>query len=537
MTTVSLSGLSLSNPRTTTVKNTLLNMTASRLPLAGDSRTLPIHFPASYFAPTPLKSFTFRRKFATPTNNQRTPLTLRVHVQCHCSSITIDGNHSTIFTHSSAMLFSLFQEIGFNERDTETLLDTHSALRFMPFESIRSRIHSLQSVGVSGLSLSRLIAKRPDILTAKEIEALLYFLVNDDDDLDLNGKVEPVQLERLLNATDPRFLVGFERKVKLLVQYGIPQEKLVHVLNTVNLTKAFCLKSFEEVERMLHFLNRFGGVSLILRRPAILNYDLEAQLAPRIEFLLELSGGDEKATAIVLHKLPFVLAYSVDHLTDHVEFLNSYAGLSYQEIFRIILVYPNLFSASRKRKLHPRIDFLMQCGLNSQDIFKFLIKAPLFLSLSFEENLACKLVFLVKIGYENRTRELAMAMGAVTRTSCKNLQENIGVFLNYGLTCQDILEMSKKHPQVLQYNHDSLEEKMDYLIEEMGREVGELLSFPAFLGYKLDGRIKHRYEEKKKILGEGMSINKLLSVSAARFSMKSKKKHPVNVIDSQSEVE
>ncbi|KAL2551242.1 PTAC15 [Forsythia ovata] len=83
------------------------------------------------------------------------------------------------------------------------------------------------------------------------------------------------------------------------------------------------------MERMLHFLNRLGGVSLILRRLAILNYDLEAQLAPRIEFLLELSGGDEKATGTVLHKLPFVLAYSVDHLKDHVEFLRSYADQMY----------------------------------------------------------------------------------------------------------------------------------------------------------------------------------------------------------------
>ncbi|KAL0452368.1 UNVERIFIED_CONTAM: Transcription termination factor MT, chloroplastic [Sesamum latifolium] len=283
---------------------------------------------------------------------------------------------------------------------------------------------------------------------------------------------------------DPEFLVGFERKVRLLLQFGIPKDKLVHVLNTVNLTKALCLKSVEEMERMLAFLNRFGGADLILRRPAILNYDLETHLIPRIGFLLELGGGDESATATVLRKFPFVLAYSVDHLKDHV-----------------------------------------------------FDQAPLFLSLSFEENLANKLVFLVKIGYENRTKELALAMGAVTRCSCKNLQEVIGVFLNYGLTCEDILDMSKKHPQVLQYNHESLEEKLDYLIEEMGREVGELLSFPAFLGYKLDGRIKHRYEEKRKILGEGMSINKLLSVSAARFSTKSKRKGPVSAIHDLNESE
>lgn len=434
------------------------------------------------------------------------------------------------------MLFPLFQEMGFNEKDTEAILDANAALRFTPFESIRSRIQFLQSAGVNGLALSRLVAKRPNVLIAEEIDGLLSFIVNDGN-LELKGKIDPTQIERLLNATDPGFLVGFERKVRLLLQFGISKEKLVRVLNTVNLTKALCLKSLEEMERMLAFLHRFGGVDLILRRPAVLNYDLETQLIPRIGFLLELSGGNEAATTTILHKFPFVLAYTVDHLKDHVEFLNSYAGLSYEEIFRIVLVYPGLFSTSKKRKLHPRIDFLKQCGLSSHDIFRFLIKAPLFLSLSFEENLANKLVFLVKIGYEHRTKELAMAMGAVTRCSCKNLQEVIGVFLNYGLTCEDILDMSKKHPQVLQYNHESLEEKLNYLIEEMGREVGELLSFPAFLGYKLDGRIKHRYEEKRKTLGEGMSINKLLSVSVATFSTKNKKKPPVSMIHDLNESE
>lgn len=385
---------------------------------------------------------------------------------------------------------------------------------------------------MSPLALSRFISKRPELLTAPEVDSLICFLLRSDD-LDLRGKIEPAQIGRLLNATEPRFFLGFEGKVRLLLQHGIPQEKLVHVLNNANLTKAFCLKSVEEIDRLFTFLSRFGGVDIILKRPATLNYNLDSQLIPRIGFLLELSGGDVEAAATVLRKLPFLVAYSVDHLSDHVEFLKSFAGLTENEIFRIVLVYPNLFSASRKRKLHPRIDFLKQCGLSSHDIFRFLIKAPLFISLSFEENLAYKLVFLVKIGYQNRTKELAVAMGAVTRTSCKNLQEVIGVFLNYGLSFEDILEMSKKHPQILQYNNESLEEKLNYLTEEMGREVGELLSFPAFLGYKLDGRIKHRYEVKKKTLGEGMSLNKLLAISAARFSTKNKKQ-TVTLIDELS---
>lgn len=431
------------------------------------------------------------------------------------------------------MLFSLFLQLGFNEKDTQLILDANSSLNFMPFDSLRTRIQLLQDAGVTGLALSRIIIRRPHVLTSQEIGAFLSFILHSDGTLE--GNLVPAQVERLLIVSESKLLLGFEKKVRLLLDYGIPKDRLVHVLNAVNLTRVFCSRSLDDFNRMLGFLGRFGGVDLILRRPAVLNYDLEAQLMPRIGFLLELSGGDEAATGTVLRKLPFVLAYTVDHLKNHVEFLNSYAGLSYEEIFKIVLVYPSLFSASVKRKLQPRIEILKQCGLEPKDIFKFLNKAPLFLSLSFA-NLDTKLVFLSKIGYKNGTKEFALAMGAVTRCSAKNLQMVIGVFLNYGLTCEDILDMSKRHPQVLQYNHESLEEKLDYLIDEMGREVGELLAFPAFLGYKLDGRIKQRYEVKRDIVGEGMSINKLLSVSAARFSRKSKRKSTASIILDMGEI-
>ncbi|KDP45521.1 hypothetical protein JCGZ_17074 [Jatropha curcas] len=287
-----------------------------------------------------------------------------------------------------------------------------------------------------------------------------------------------------------------------------------------------CFKPIEEIDRTITFLSRFGGIDIIVRRPMVLNFDLDTQLIPRVELLKELSGGDEDATGTVLRKLPAILSYSVEHTRDHVELLRSFAGLTDPQIFRIFQVFPNVVSASKERKLYPRIDFLKQCGLNSDEIFKFLTKAPLFLGLSYEDNLMHKLVFLVKIGFGYKTKELIVALGAVTRTSCENLQKVIGLFFSYGLSSADILAMSKKHPQILQYSYGSLQEKMEYLIEEMDRDVGELLAFPAFLGYKLDDRIKHRYEVRKKIIGKGMSLNKLLSVSADRFSA-GRKKNPI----------
>lgn len=440
-----------------------------------------------------------------------------VPVRCINSPSTLDVD--------IGFLFPFFREIGLGEKETESLLEKHPPLALTSLDSLRARVHSLQSVGVDSLALCYLITKCPSVLTAEEIDAFLCF-VRDE----LEAKIEPAQLKRVLTTADPRFLVGFDQKVELLLQCGVPREKIVYVLNNVNLTKALCLRPVEEIDRTVAFLSRYGGIDLIVKRPVILNYDLDGQLIPRIKVLVKLSRGDEDATGNVLRKFPAILGYTVKHTEGHVEFLRSFVGLTDPEIFKIFRVFPSVVSASRERKLRPRIEFLKQCGLETDDIFKFLIKAPLFLGLSFE-NLGYKLVFLVKIGYKYRTKDMATAMGSVTRTSCENLQKVIGLFLSYGFSCADIVSMSKRHPQILQYNHSSLEEKVEYLIEDMGRELEELLAFPAFLGYKLDERIKARYEAKKMIIGEGMSLNKLLTVSAERFSTKKKGKKVLHMIE------
>ncbi|KAK8690472.1 hypothetical protein V6N13_074005 [Hibiscus sabdariffa] len=441
----------------------------------------------------------------------------RFLIQCNCLETAISLHWET------GMLFSVFREIGLNEKETKLLLGKNPTLSSTSLDRIRARVLALQCVGINGFGLYRLVIKSPSVLIAEEIESVIRF-VRDD----LEGKVEPAQLERLFITTDARFLLGFDHKVKLLIHHEVPREKIAHVLNNVNLNRAICCKSVEELERTIAFLKPYHGIEIIVRRPSVLNYDLDSQLIPKIQFLEELSGGDANATGTVLRKLPAILSYSLEHMEGHVDFIRSYVGLSDREIFKIILVFPNVISASKERKLRPRIEFLKQCGLTSNDIFKFLTRAPLFVALSFEDNLAHKLGFLVKIGYEYRTKEFAAALGSVTRTSCENMQKVIGLFLSYGLSYEDIFYMSKKHPQILQYNPSSLEEKMEYLTEDMGRDVSELLTFPAFLGYKLNDRIKHRYEVKKKTIGTGMSLNKLLSESANRFSTTKKVKSLVN---------
>ncbi|KAE9608810.1 hypothetical protein Lal_00020162 [Lupinus albus] len=416
------------------------------------------------------------------------------------------------------ILFSVFGEIGIGYEEVELLLVNNHDLTVVSIDSLRSRVLSLQSLGLDHVDLYHSVIRQPTLLTAKEIDPLLCFLRDE-----LEGQLEQSQVKHLLSASEPRFLAGFPHKVQLLHDRGVPRDKVVYVLNRVNLPKAFIHRSLDEIDRIFDFLEPFGGVSLIVKRPTLLNYDLDKQLIPRVRVLVELSGGDKDGTGKVLRTLPAILNYSVEHVEGHIRLLRSFAGLDDQEIFKIILVFPGIVTASRDRKLRPRIQFLKDCGLDSGEIFKFLVKAPLFLGHSFHENIAYKLVFLVKIGFKYRTKELTMAIGSTTRTSCENMQKVITLFLSYGFSCEDIVAMSKKQPQILQYNHTSLEKKMKYLIEEMDRDIDELLSFPAFLGYKFDDRIKLRYEVKKGVKGEQMSLNKLLTISTERFAGKQKR--------------
>ncbi|KAJ8774635.1 hypothetical protein K2173_017081 [Erythroxylum novogranatense] len=470
---------------------------------------------------TPFPASCIHQEFFKPLRSELRsvlrPLDFRFykHIVVQCTGL----DSSVELGNNIGLLYSFLAEIGIDENGTRELLERNPALKLVTFGSMRARVVSLRAAGIHGIELKQLVTKAPVVLIAEEIDPFIHYVLNV-----LQANINPTQLKRVLGSTKPRFLVGFDQKVKLLIDHGVSQEKIPYVLNNANLSKALCRKSVEEIDRTLSYLSRYGGADIIVKRPAILNYDLDARLVPRIEFLRKVSGGDVDATAAILRKAPVILSYSLEHMKNHVEVLKKFAGLSDHQVFKILLVFPNVISVSKDRKLQPRIEFLKKSGLKSDEIFKFLTKAPLFLALSFESNIAPKLVFLLKIGYECGSKELVAAMGAVTRTSCENLQKVIELFFSYGLSCGDILAMSKRHPQILQYSYDSLEEKMEYLIEEMGREVGELLSFPAYLGYKLDDRIKHRYEVKKKTLGEGLSINKLLSVSTKTFSDQEKEK-------------
>ncbi|KAL5100931.1 hypothetical protein RYX36_005258 [Vicia faba] len=483
-------------------------MALAALSLCHCSSSITTFLPSNSRQPSTFSPHLQTQPFISPLTKSQPPnsssflFQFRPSIHCRCTS-----NKSNV-GFQFVSLVSLFQEIGISFKETKSLLSNASELSSIQLDSLHGRILYLQSLGLDHMSINQLVTKQLDVLTSNEIDPLLSFLKNE-----LQGQLKQATVKLLLSKK----LSDFPHKVQLLLDRGIAVDKIEHVLNKVDLSKAICHRSMEEIERVISFLKPFGGVDLIVKHPAILNHDFDCKLKPRIRVFTELSGGDEDSVGKVLNKFPVILNLRVEHVETHIEFLRSFAELDDQQIFKIVLVFPAILSCSRERKLRPRIQFLKDCGLDSGEIFKFLINAPVFLAISFRDNLANRLVFLVKIGYEYRTKELPVAIAISSRMSCKNMQKTVSVLLNYGFSPEETFAMTTKKPRILQYNHASLEKKMKYLTEEMNRDIKELLNFPAFLGYNLDERIKHRYEIKKGSREGQMSLSQLLYVSTEKF--------------------
>ncbi|XP_078447617.1 plastid transcriptionally active 15 [Wolffia australiana] len=298
----------------------------------------------------------------------------------------------------------LLCEFGFDGDAARALCDRHRHVALLRPESLRRRLDLLRSAGLAEAAVPGAVARLPEILTSEKMQRLLELLAGE-----LAGGIEPAKLERLLATATAPELAGLPDKIALLAELGVPRARLAGVLNGANIRKALCARTAEEVEETVRLLMRVGA-EVVLRRPALLNQGA-AQLRPRLERLRELAGGDAREAARLVRKLPGILAYTADHVGEHVEYWQG-EGLSREQVFRVAMVYPSVFSASRERRLARRVELLRLCGVRGgEQLFRFLVKAPLFLGLS-EDNLGKKLAFLVKLGHRPGTREMAGAVAA-----------------------------------------------------------------------------------------------------------------------------
>lgn len=73
------------------------------------------------------------------------------------------------------------------------------------------------------------------------------------------------------------------------------------------------------------------------------------------------------------------------------------------------------------------------------------------------------------------------------------LEKKLGQLASFGLLKEEIEELIKKCPTILNTSIDKMQKNMDFFIHTAGLPANIIVMYPALFGYNLENRIKPRY--------------------------------------------
>ncbi|CAL5195257.1 unnamed protein product [Lathyrus oleraceus] len=135
--------------------------------------------------------------------------------------------------------------------------------------------------------------------------------------------------------------------------------------------------------------------------------------------------------------------------------------------------------------------------------------------------------------HSNGFGENAMTMDILTHMhgTSEELQKRFDCLLHLGIEFSKLCKIITKQPKVLSQNPETLEKKINFLRQEMGKSLELLDTFPAFICFDLENRIKPRFRFHMWVLEKGLSsknysIASMIATSDKNFVGRAFKIHP-----------
>ncbi|GAB4816415.1 hypothetical protein N2152v2_003461 [Parachlorella kessleri] len=238
------------------------------------------------------------------------------------------------------------------------------------------------------------------------------------------------------------------------------------------------VRSPDNLRRLFGWLRELGlgqgdVLRLVDRLPLLLQTDVEAVLKPRVGALVGLGLPLPKVVTAVKRQ-PELLGVDSEVVQLRVDYLEG-LGLSRRDVCRLLASDPALFVMSPQDKFGPMVDFLrheLGCG------------DPL-------------LRKLVRAGLLGRRVDTLRA-----RADC---------WRQMGFSPDQLLRMLSSCPRLLLYpvQQPQYQAKLRYLTEVLLRPLSSLESFPQYISYSLEDRIKLRAAAAAQLAGQRIGLSEL----------------------------
>ncbi|KAF3323911.1 mTERF [Carex littledalei] len=299
---------------------------------------------------------------------------------------------------------------------------------------------------------------------------------------------------------------------------------------------------FEQLEENIDQLERYGVRNewigyVVTKCPKLLVMSVE-ELEARICFYQEM-GLNERDFGTMVFDYPKALGFfSLEEMQSKVDYLMQF-GLSKEEVGRLLAYKPQLMGCSIEERWKPLVKYLYYLGVKRDGMKRILVVKPMVFCIDLEACISPKVVkFLQEIGVreeaigrviflmtdagvteEDIGKVIALDPQLVGCHIVNKLDVNVKYFLSLGIRRPILGQMIADFPMLLRYKLDILRPKYKYLRRVMVRPLQDLVEFPRFFSYSLEGRIMPRHEilVKNRV---NFKLKYMLASSDEEFNMK-----------------
>ncbi|KAI3983140.1 hypothetical protein MKX01_030862 [Papaver californicum] len=175
---------------------------------------------------------------------------------------------------------------------------------------------------------------------------------------------------------------------------------------------------------------------------------------------------------------------------------------------RIFGMHPQLLTCDIHTDLYPVFEFLLNdVKISFSEIRKSVVRCPRLLICSVRDQLRPTLYFLRRLGFVGQNG-----------ISCQTTLLLVSSVEDTLIPKLDYLKMILRSPGLLTFSvANNFKPKVEYFLNEMEGDLGELKKFPQYFSFSLEGKIKPRH---RLLVEHGFSLflSEMLKVSDGEFS-------------------
>ncbi|XP_047062884.1 transcription termination factor MTERF2, chloroplastic [Lolium rigidum] len=232
------------------------------------------------------------------------------------------------------------------------------------FEELEEIVGYLESCGVRRDWIGHVVSRCPQLLTLSfdELETRVRFYT----DMGMNENDFGTMVYDYPKALGFLSLQEMNSKVQYLKEFGLSTEELGKILAFKPQLMACSIEErWKPLVKYLYHLNisKDGMKRMLVVQPTIFCLDLETVIAPKVQFLQDI-GVRNDTVGNVLVKFPPVLTYSLyKKLRPVVIFLRTKAGVTQDDIGKVIALDPQLMGCSIVHKLEVSVKYFRSLGI------------------------------------------------------------------------------------------------------------------------------------------------------------------------------